>query len=204
MPDFVQHNPLVSAFRTPQAYSTDFDVNYRAPDHVRVGEYRHGDGVSGWLTYDEGRTLWEMARGLRALELGRYEGRSTVSLAQSALFLVSVDTSSSQRAQWWLEKFVSDRKPETTHLLECDFAELPKRYPEPIFEFVFIDGDHTAAAVERDVATVLPLLTPGALLAFHDYLEAGHPDVQPTVDRLAIRHSWKRVRQVGRLAVFSS
>lgn len=39
------------------------------------------------------------------------------------------------------------------------------------FGLVFIDGDHSAAAVRADVAGALKILRPGGILACHDYGE---------------------------------
>jgi predicted O-methyltransferase YrrM len=51
--------------------------------------------------------------------------------------------------------------------LELAFA----RVPAARFGMVFIDGDHSAAAVRADVAGALKILRPGGVLACHDYGE---------------------------------
>jgi hypothetical protein len=38
------------------------------------------------------------------------------------------------------------------------------------YDFIYIDGDHTAPAVLSDAVHAWPLVTPGGLLAFDDYL----------------------------------
>jgi len=52
------------------------------------------------------------------------------------------------------------------------------------FTFAFIDGYHTTEAVAHDAQLVLPLLRPGALLAFHDY---GRFGVTRAVDALKLK-----------------
>jgi predicted O-methyltransferase YrrM len=47
--------------------------------------------IQGWLTEDEGRLLADLARLKRVLEVGSYHGRSSVCMAQTASWLVSVD-----------------------------------------------------------------------------------------------------------------
>ena len=37
-------------------------------------------------------------------------------------------------------------------------------------EFIFIDGDHTYAGVRRDIIEYWPLLAPGGIMLFHDWL----------------------------------
>jgi predicted O-methyltransferase YrrM len=45
------------------------------------------------------------------------------------------------------------------------------------FDFIYIDGDHTAFAVLNDAVAAYPLLKPGGLLAFDDYLwQSGKTD----------------------------
>ena len=39
-------------------------------------------------------------------------------------------------------------------------------------DFILIDGDHTLAGVRQDVIDYYPLLAPGGLMVFHDYLPA--------------------------------
>jgi hypothetical protein len=53
-------------------------------------------------------------------------------------------------------------------LHECDFAEAAARYADQSVDFCFIDCEHTAAAVRRDILAWLPKMKPGGLLAGHD------------------------------------
>ncbi len=43
------------------------------------------------------------------------------------------------------------------------------------FGLVFLDGDHSAQAVYREVSAALPLLAPGGLILLHDYYPNGRP-----------------------------
>ena len=47
--------------------------------------------VHGWLFDNEFRMLSKLAEGKRVLEIGCFQGRSTVALAQTAKSVVSVD-----------------------------------------------------------------------------------------------------------------
>ncbi len=200
MPCLVEHNQKVSAFGTPQA---------RAPDFVSAGVvltestdsvYRHPEGVPGWLTYNEGKLLYQLSKGTDVLELGRHHGRSTCAIAQSARSIVSVDTISPIPAKKWLDVFAPNA---TVDLREARFSSLRgyggKHGP---FQLIFIDGMHDAKNIREDVSTALPLLDDNGLIAFHDFGEMSHPDVQPTVDAFAFQHQWERVRQIDRIAVF--
>jgi predicted O-methyltransferase YrrM len=53
------------------------------------------------------------------------------------------------------------------------------------FGLVFIDGDHTAPAIEHDLTWAARLTRPGGVVAVHDYGEdCCCPDVRAVVDRL--------------------
>ncbi len=51
--------------------------------------------------------------------------------------------------------------PEVTALFENDI-NLP--------DFIFVDGDHTYKGVRQDILNYFPLLAPGGIMLFHDYL----------------------------------
>jgi hypothetical protein len=195
-PCLVEHAPEVSAFGTPPAYAPDFDPGFRpaAPD---PDVYRHPEGVPGWLSFAEGRALWELARGKRVLELGRFHGRSTVAAAQSADELVSVDVADPAVAAGWLARFgVGDR----VTLRRDTFAAAVPRLGR--FELVLVDGEHDAANVRADVELALSALAPGGVLACHDYPDPSWPDVRRVIDEIAAARGLVRVRQADYLGVF--
>ena len=195
-PCLVEHAPSGSAFGTPPAYAPDFDAAHRfTPATADV--YRHAEGVPGWLSFAEGRALWELARGRRALELGRFHGRSTIALAQSSAEVVSVDVAEPELAARWLERFgVADRA--TLH--RGAFAAIVPRLGE--FDLVFVDGAHDAASVRSDVELALPVLAPGGLLVCHDYPDPAWPHVRRVVDEIAATRGLVRVRQADYLGAF--
>ncbi|QEL19995.1 class I SAM-dependent methyltransferase [Limnoglobus roseus] len=197
-PCLVEHNQLISAFGTPPIYAPDFapGLQFSPP---AVGAYRHPEGVPGWLSYREGRLLWELARGRRVLELGRRHGRSTVALAQSAKSLLSIDPLKSRSAREWLARF------ELTGAV--DFREGSFRYNLPAsgkFDLIFLDGEHDAKSVRRDLRLAHAALKPKGLLAVHDYPDPNWPDVRRGVDAAAREHGWRRVAQADYLGVFQT
>ncbi len=195
-PSLVEHDPAQSAFGTPPAYAPDFDPEFLlAASDPAV--YRHPEGVPGWLSYREGRALWDRARGRRVLELGRAHGRSTVALAQSAGALVSVDAEDPGPARGWLERFGLAGRAELIHARFADAVPALGR-----FDVVFVDGEHDAASVRADVELALATLTPGGVLACHDYPDPGWPDVRRVVDELARARGLIRIRQSDYLGEF--
>jgi hypothetical protein len=196
-PCLVEHAPLGSAFGTPTAHAPDFDPDFR----LEVGAgFQPPEEVPGWLTLVEAELLWRSAAGRDVLELGTRCGRSTVCLGQSANRVVAVDVADQSEAAEWARRFgVADR----VEFVRGDAGEVCRNLTGK-FGLAFIDTLHDAASVERDIAGVLPLLTPGGLLAFHDYPDPGWPDVRRVVDDHARRLGWKRVAQADFLGVFAT
>ena len=69
---------------------------------------------------------------------------------------------------------------------------------------LFLDLEHDAESLHRDLTAALPLLGRGALIAVHDYPDPAWPDVRRVIDDFAKRLRWRRQRQVGYLGVFST
>jgi predicted O-methyltransferase YrrM len=44
--------------------------------------------------------------------------------------------------------------------------------PDRLPDFIFVDGDHTYPGVRQDILDFYPLLAPGGIMMFHDYLPA--------------------------------
>ena len=56
-------------------------------------------------------------------------------------------------------------------------------------DLVFIDADHTAAWVQKDLDAWVPKVRPGGVIAGHDYGSHTHVDVKPVVDRFFADHA---------------
>jgi hypothetical protein len=54
---------------------------------------------------------------------------------------------------------------------ETFFRSVPAR---PLFDFIYIDGDHTSFGVLNDAVNAYHVLKPGGMLAFDDYLWQSH------------------------------
>lgn len=55
-----------------------------------------------------------------------------------------------------------------------DFAAEMAEHKQPVFDFIYIDGDHDEAPFRRDVEALWPLLNPGGIMAGHDYVANGY------------------------------
>lgn len=163
-----------------------------------------GDGdvpeeVPGWFTPAECRLWGRLCQDRDVLEMGRYHGRSTVVAARTARLVVSLDRDSAWPADFWLQRHGVRHK---VWLREGTFDSLVSSCGGP-FTACLIDADHDRHNVAADIATALPVLAPGALIAFHDYDDPAHPDVGPTVDEAAARHGWRLLERADHLAVFA-
>jgi hypothetical protein len=194
-PCLVEHVPLRTAFGTPAARAVDFDSEFK----VELGPgFQPPDGVPGWLTIDEGRALYQAASGRDVVELGTAGGRATVCLAQAAKRVVTVDVQDQSAADEWARRFgvaerVEFRRGDVTERLGISGER---------FGLAFVDTEHDAASVRRDLELALRVLEPGGLVAVHDYPDPGWPAVRMVVDEFAARLGWKRIAQADYLGVF--
>ncbi len=107
-------------------------------------------------------------RPTRVLEIGTCDGGSALIMRralEASARLVSVDP----MPRWSAE--VRDALGPNTMLVTTaspdGVAEAAALASGP-FDFVLIDGDHTADGVETDIVAVVPHLADGAVLVFHD------------------------------------
>jgi len=159
-----------------------------------------GDGpaISTSLTPAESDELRRLATGADVLEVGSAFGYSAILMALAgARSVIAVDP------HVWLDSWatmvanveaygVADRvtiwRGDSQTLLPTLGAA---------FDLVWIDGDHEASAVARDVELARAVLRPTGTLACHDYDEATCPGVRAALD------AWKPPpRLVDTLAVY--
>lgn len=178
----LNHKGFMS-FSNQRVWGSDYDVRYleqsALPQPQGPDGYRFPHDVDGWLTQTEGAALAELARDKFVLEIGSYCGKSTICLAQTAQQVTSVDPHDGRgtpAAKDTWEDFLENLKrwnvyddvtclKDDLHALAAERA----RIVDQEFDLIFIDGDHSQAAVERDIAFALAHLAEGGLIAFHDY-----------------------------------
>lgn len=179
-----------------EPWGTDlFDKEWSPGGSVIPNGFKFPADIEGWLTYEEGKALFDAAKGKRVLEIGSYCGRSTVCLAQSAKSVDAVDTHDGRgtacpRNTFWIfghncERYGVASKVHSHVCTTSDFATKP-RFGEHDFPFdlIFIDGAHDYKSVTNDILQTLPLLADDGLFVFHDYHSPDDPDVTKAVDEL--------------------
>jgi predicted O-methyltransferase YrrM len=144
-----------------------------------------GPQISTSLTLAETAKLRELAGSNRVVEVGAAFGYSTIVMAQVAIDVVSVDPHE------WLDSFdIFMANLEHYHVLarvtplRYRFEDIAPTLPARYWDLVWIDGDHSPAAVIRDIQAASRLVRPGGRIAVHDYDEETCPGPRLACDQL--------------------
>jgi hypothetical protein len=205
--------------RSPGVVAPSFQLHPEKRDRSYVPSYDWGgsslgdrhdriaDGVwniPGWLAEEDCRKLYELAYFSRGpiLEIGTYGGRSAVTMAlalrdaarQHPIVSVDIDPLAAVAAH----RNACAHDVDDQIVLVCSSAARFLGHAGGFLpDLVFVDGDHSEAGVRGDLAAIAPVVRPGTLLLFHDYLPAEIPDtrgflVQPRPIEVAptVADSW--------------
>ena len=131
------------------------------------------DLPDGWLTKHEAEQLSILADGLTVLELGAWKGRSTVALARTAAYVVSIDRHEGivGHGDSLQEYLLNVFGLPNVAVVVADWTTLGRHLGD--FDMVYIDGDHDRASVERDID--IAVARHPSLVVFHDW---DFPEVQ--------------------------
>jgi predicted O-methyltransferase YrrM len=185
------------------------------------GEFRAAwSSVSAELTWNHrptARRLWELAR-LRwpgtVVEIGSFEGNSTIYLAMAGREVHAVDPHS-RDSMSQLAGSVADSDPSDRFLRNLerfgvldrvvyhrtDSAEAAETWTGEQVSLLFVDGMHTYDAVRSDYLAWRPLLAREHVVLFDDYLWA---PVQHAVDDLRAEERCSHFYLRGGQAIFST
>ncbi|MBL8723769.1 MAG: class I SAM-dependent methyltransferase [Planctomycetes bacterium] len=213
--------------RRPFRFATRAKLLLRGLRYARLWPYI---SVDGWLTVDEAIALYELARGLPherpvAVEIGCWQGKSSICLARGLQgkfepklvcidpFDASGDTASvgtyqgkagalggTLRAQF--ERNVAAAGVREVVAVAPGFShERAPEFQTPI-DLLFVDGDHSEAAVRRDVADWAPKVRPGGYLVLHDVVHPVHRGPAAVVqEQLAGDPHWLDQRYVDSMFI---
>lgn len=165
--------------------------------------------VEGLISAPAGELLRRLAAqvpsGQVIVEIGAYLGRSTCYLASGAragVPVLSIDPhglAGSERGRGG--RFAGDevRERYLANIAGYD-AVVPIRalgkdapLPDLPVGLLWVDGDHSLAAVREDVRRFAPLVASGGYIALDDYM-TWHPGVNEVVARLMRSKAWKEWR----------
>jgi predicted O-methyltransferase YrrM len=144
---------------------------------------KHLFGIPTHMTAQERLALFQTALalppGFAIVEIGSYLGASTAFLGFAALhrtgFVHAVDPwtndamgAEGERDTWG--EFRRNTEPFAHYIVphRGTSVAVRAREPELLCDMLFVDGDHSLAAVQADLQAWLPALRPGGVLAMHD------------------------------------
>ena len=139
-------------------------------------------GINGWFNFSDyyDSVIERLTDGSRILEIGVFEGRSTIYLADKIrasgkkIELHCCDLF--EENQIYKGDFCGIFKEhlkrlglESQVLIHKGFSdEVLKSFPDGFFDFIFIDGDHNYSGVIKDITLGLKKVKFGGILAGHD------------------------------------
>lgn len=174
---------------------------------------RDGEGFRRWQagkplgllqhTSLEAETLWrlwsQVPPGGQILEVGTWLGSSlwgaVMATHQRGVTVWAVDSwegstdfpggASEQAARWraFLQNMADSGLERFTRIVKLRSAEAAALFDDASLDLVFIDGDHSEAAVRADISAWLPKVKSGGVLCGHDYGDH-FPGLTRAVDEL--------------------
>jgi predicted O-methyltransferase YrrM len=162
-------------------------------------------GVGGWLTEEEGETLYRLARACTGrgviVEIGSYKGRSTICLARGSkagrnVPIYAIDPHRGTAVEDFKRNLaVTGIEDIVTHIRKPSQEALPAIGDEPI-ELLFIDGNHKYPMVLQDFEQFVPRLVDGGFLVMHDTTSAFPGSKRVAEDRIYRSRQFRDVRFV--------
>ena len=165
-----------------------FPVNPVLPKEI-VNDFMADDigksGILSQMSENERFQLYYILRNLLPrktvpvgfLEIGSFSGASLM-LTYKAFIRMGVEFKGASVEPFLQPQFKEVLKLTKDHILH--FKNYSDKAIEGVrawldqtglsLEFLFIDGDHTFEGVAKDIDMYFPLLTPGGIVVFHDYL----------------------------------
>ncbi len=157
--------------------------------------------TAGQITPAEAWKLSELAAGVREgdtiVEIGSYRGRSAVALASglrrdSKIRIFAIDPHEEFRGVCGGEFGPADQAAlyrnlgragvgRTVAVVSLPSTQAASAWPRPDIGLLWLDGDHSYAAVTGDFGAWRPHLATGCVVAFHD---SDTPDVAKALDEL--------------------
>ena len=164
--------------------------------------------ITGWMDFEDyyAAIVAQATAGDIFVEVGTHKGRSLAFLAEQIIAsgkqieVIGVES----------DPDIFDVATENlrgvsfVRLWNCTSLKAAQRFADDSLAFVFIDADHSYAAVRADIAAWLPNVRPGGILAGHDYSRHDWPECYRAVnDALGTRvqpvsrSSWQMVKEAA-------
>lgn len=173
-------------------------------------------GSSEALEKDEAALLWEAVQhvGVDAtiVEIGCEFGRSSVLFAymvrqEVMRRLICIDPwigangdeteeMNVRVASNWMREMRATRAPFALYCMKSEFVPL-----RGSIDLLYIDGGHTAMDIATD-CRFIKYVSPGGLVAFHDYGRLHYPEVKPAVDAIMRRYNYELLMSARTLRIY--
>lgn len=158
---------------------------------------------NGWLTKEEAELLWKTMSAVSGniLEVGCFEGRSTVLLASTGNMVLAVDpfagfNTEDPTGERTAGRFLDNIKSRGLHNV-CHYGVRVEEFGGVSAEAAFLDGDHSRVGTKAQIEAAL---TAGAkTIAIHDVEDSGDGAV---VRDVAVQMLGPWQEKAGRLAVW--
>jgi predicted O-methyltransferase YrrM len=185
--------------KSDRAYEPSYSFDGELLNEAHATVHEKVSGIDGWLEPEDSLKLYEL--GYLAdgpfLEIGTYRGKSSTVLTTAlrdagrhvAFYSLDIDQEALESARGTLAEKGLGRY---VTLIHGSVKALVRAVPAFQPRFVFLDGDHSAAGLARDLATIEAHVPEGGVLLFHDYLDDRNdmPDNKDYGVRQAIGESW--------------
>jgi len=161
-------------------------------------------GVSGqiWTTKSETQKLIDLIPPNGTLmEIGSCCGGTAAVIADARkdARIISVDPYPDINHRHNVLFWIDNKRPNSL-LITASARELVDTYRNSI-SVVFVDGDHTYAAVSEDLVSASQVVASDGLIVAHDYHLGDHPQVTQAIDDFCSSSEWSVTEVVGSLAL---
>lgn len=141
--------------------------------------------------------LDRLPKGAAIAEVGVDRGHFSAEILSRCApsILLLIDREFDRLASPLVLELVARKDPRIT-LIPGDSADGLSELPAGCLDVVYIDADHSYAAVRRDIAAALPCLKPDGVLVFNDYAvwspsSMYHCGVARAVNELCLTSNWR-------------
>jgi predicted O-methyltransferase YrrM len=147
----------------------------------------HVSNIGGWLQKEEALFLYKLAQevqdGLKIVEIGSYEGKSTISLALGAgtkVQVIAIDPHTGDISEALAGKVIDTYERFLGNIsaagvghkikpMKMTSVEAAAGYSDGPIGMLFIDGWHSTQAVLEDIDCWLPFMHPDGVVVFDDW-----------------------------------
>jgi predicted O-methyltransferase YrrM len=173
------------------------------------------DKAKGWLSKDEAYLLYCLAKKVapnkNIVEIGSYEGRSTIALAggvSPGVFVYAIDPHTGDRSEieagltidTWSNFQANTQAYDCIHAIRKFSVDATQEIGTTQLELIFIDGWHSEDAVDEDIHSYLPFAAEEFTIVFDDW---SHPEVKAGIKK-NLKYLPPLIGIIGKDLVFSN